>query len=103
MFTPRPRESEGASSPSGRDVEYEKLPPSAIPARLDSTKKMELEAEMVAVQEKILNEDTEATTTISHTSTSKAKEVSKEAEQRELREAKARVRRIEKLVSLLIY
>ena len=45
MFTPRPRESEGASSPSGRDVEYEKLPPSAIPARLDSTKKMELEAE----------------------------------------------------------
>ena len=54
MFTPRPRESEGASSPSGRDVEYEKLPPSAIPARLDSTKKMELEAEMVAVQEKIL-------------------------------------------------
>ena len=47
MFTPRPRESEGASSPSGRDVEYEKLPPSAIPARLDSTKKMELEAERV--------------------------------------------------------
>ena len=54
MFTPRPRESEGASSPSGQDVEYEKLPPSAIPDRVDPSKRMELEAEMVAVQEKIM-------------------------------------------------
>ena len=45
MFTPRPRESEGASSPSGQDVEYEKLPPSAIPDRVDPSKRMELEAE----------------------------------------------------------
>ena len=54
MFTPRPRESETVRSPSGRDVEYETLPPSAIPNRLDPSKRMELEAEMVAVQEKIL-------------------------------------------------
>ena len=54
MFTPRPRESEAASSPSGRDVDYERLPPSAIPDRLDPSKRVELEAEMVAVQEKIL-------------------------------------------------
>ena len=45
MFTPRPRESEAASSPSGRDVEYERLPPSAIPDRLDPSKRVELEAE----------------------------------------------------------
>ena len=54
MFTPRPREIERTSSPSGQDVDYEKLPPSAIPDRLDPTKRMELEADMVAVQEKIM-------------------------------------------------
>ena len=46
MFTPRPRESEAASSPSGRDVDYERLPPSAIPDRLDPSKRVELEAEI---------------------------------------------------------
>ena len=45
MFTPRPREIERTSSPSGQDVDYEKLPPSAIPDRLDPTKRMELEAD----------------------------------------------------------
>ena len=45
MFTPRPRELEAAASPSGRDVEYETLPPSVIPDRVDPGKKTELEAE----------------------------------------------------------